>query len=389
MGTTLVINPGSSSKKYALYHNGQAVLDMAFEANGSSYDLYLKQSSTQVISESISETDFTGALKRVAHEVKKYTVSNKLTLTAICVRIVAPGTLFQKHTVVDDGYLSHLRDKELMAPLHIPHIIREIKGCHEWFPDTKIIAVSDSAFHASLPFVAREFSLQREESAALDIHRFGYHGLSVASVAHRIHTVTGSDSARMIVCHIGNGVSITALKNGISVETSMGYSPVSGVAMGSRSGDLDPGALIEIMRVKNLRPSEATVYINSSGGLRGLCGDTDIRRLLDRRAHGDVAAKNALDFFLYQIQKFIAASTVSLGGVDTIVFTGTAGVRSAELRSLIVKNISYFGIEIDEEKNDNHVGKEGVISKKNSVVKVVVMRTDEMGEMARVAQHFT
>lgn len=388
MGTTLVVNPGSSSKKYALYRDGQSVLDLAFEGGSAGFEIYFRKQGGQQQCESITQSDFSAAFARVAKEVNEYLSAETLTLDAVSVRIVSPGTMFQKHAIIDDSFIALLRSKEQRAPLHIPNILKEIQGSQEHFPAVKIVAASDSAFHASLPFVAREFSLNRDDALTLDIHRFGYHGLSVASVVHRVHSVIGSDPARLVVCHIGNGVSITAVKNGVSVETSMGYSPVSGIPMGSRAGDLDPGALLEIMRSKNLRPSEATVYIYASGGLTGLSGESDIRRLLDRRAKDDTVAKQALELFIYQIKKSIAAATVSLGGIDTLVLTGTASLRSAELRQLIAQDFLYLGMELDENRNDVLVGKEGVISAKTSAVKMVVMRTDEMGEMARISEHF-
>lgn len=158
--------------------------------------------------------------------------------------------------------------------------------------------------------------------------------------------------------------------------------------MGTRASDLDPGALLEIIRRRNMRPSETTVYINTSGGLAGLAGDGDIRRLLDRRSKGDMAATLALDLFVYRIQKEIVAGTVSLQGIDALVLTGTAALRSPELRTLITAGLQYMDLELDNGRNDTLIGKEGTISSRASGIKVVVMRTDEMGEMARIADSF-
>lgn len=385
MGATLVINPGSSSKKYALYKNGQVLLELSFEGGNSGYEVCTEREGTRQVCESITHADFQIAFARVSAAIKEYLDREGDTLTAISVRMVAPGTVFQRHTVIDDDFLTLLRNKELTAPLHIPIMLKEIESAKQHFPKVPLIAASDSAFHATLPFVAREFSLQREDALALDIHRFGYHGLSIASVVNRVHAVSGKEPEKLIVCHIGNGVSVTAVKNGKSVETTMGYSPISGVPMGSRASDLDAGALLELMRVKNMRPSEAMVYLHTSGGLMGVAGDSDIRRLLDRRAHGDETAKKGLELFAYRIQKAIAAATVSLGGIDTLVLTGTAGFRSAEVRSLIVNGLGYLGVHIDDARNDMLVGKEGAVSKQSEPVKVLVMRTDEMREMARIA----
>ena len=211
----------------------------------------------------------------------------------------------------------------------------------------------------------------------------------MASVVRRIHSVIGIDPERMIVCHIGSGTSVTAVKNGKSVETSMGFSPTSGLPMSSRAGDLDAAALLELMRLKHWRPRDAEVYINTNGGLAGLSGESDIRRLLDRRVQKDKKAILALDKFSYSIQKEIAAQTVSLGGVDALVLTATAAVRSNELRSLVMSRLGHLGMQISEDRNSALVGKDGVISVRNSPVKVVVMRTDEMGEMAQVATQFS
>ncbi|HEY0964426.1 MAG TPA: hypothetical protein VGE31_01380 [Candidatus Paceibacterota bacterium] len=385
MGITLVVNPGSSSKKYALYKEGQVLFEMTFEGSSAGYEVCIQKEGSRQVCEAITHADFQIAFARVAAAVKELLTRESSTLSAISIRVVAPGTVFQRHTVMDEAFITLLRNKELSAPLHIPNILKEVQSCREHFPNVRLIAASDSAFHSTLPFVAREFSLQREDALALDIHRFGYHGLSVSSVSHRVHAVSGKEPQKMVVCHIGNGVSVTAVKEGKSVETTMGYSPVSGIPMGTRASDLDSGSLLELMRIKNLRPSEATVYLHTSGGLMGLSGKGDIRHLLDRRANGDEVAIKALDLFIYHIQKSIVASTVALGGIDTLVFTGTAGLRSAELRTLIASGLTYMGIHIDETRNDTLVGKEGVISAHSDDIKVIVMRTDEMREMARIA----
>lgn len=385
MATTLIINPGSSSRKYALYREGKLVFEYQFESNDTGFEVCSQKRGSQQTCQSISVEGFGSAFLKVVKEVQKYLEEEKVSLDAIGVRVVAPGTFFQKHAVIDGVYLSMLQSKEVSVPLHIPAIIKAITQCREHFPETTLIGVSDSAFHSTLPPCAREYSLLRADAEAYDIHRFGYHGLSASSVVNRVHAVIGKDPARMIVCHIGNGVSITAVKDGKSVETSMGFAPVSGVPMGTRAADLDPSALLELMRLRSMRPADASLYVHTNGGLSGLAGDGDIRRLLDRRSHGDQQAKEALELFAYHIQKAIAASTIALGGFDTLVLTGTAALRSSELRTLVTKKLTHFGIGIDEDRNDLLVGKEGVISVQRSMIKVTVMRTDEMGEMMHIA----
>jgi acetate kinase len=389
MGTTLAINPGSSSKKYALYRDGALVEEFVFESANVGFEACTMRRGEQQTCEALTPEQFADAFSRVAAETKAYCEREKVAVDTIAIRVVAPGTAFQKHSVVDDAYLALLKEREAQAPLHIPSIIHEIKNARIAFPKVRIVAASDSAFHASLPPVAREFSIARSDAAECDIHRFGYHGLSVSSVINRLHPVIGQEFDRVIVCHIGSGVSVTAVKQGVSVDTTMGYSPVSGVPMGTRASDLDADALITLMRIKNMKISEATVYLNNHGGLFGLAGDSDIRHLLARRAARDEAAVVALSLFTYQLQKAIAASTVALGGVDALIFTGTAGFRSAELRTLIAGPLAYLGIVLDQDKNDVLVGKEGLVSAHTAPVKSVVIRTDEMREIARVAEQRT
>lgn len=388
MGTTLTINPGSSSKKYALYHDGVMVREFFFESATAGFEARTSKRGDQQTCESIAADQYENALLYVAKECEEFCATEGGNLDSVAIRVVAPGTVFQQHTVIDEAYIALLRDKEQQAPLHIPSILHEIKSCQQHFPHIRIIAASDSAFHKTLPFVAREFSIEREDATQFDIHRFGYHGLSVSSVVHRIHAVVGQDPKRMIVCHIGSGVSVTAVKEGVSIDTTMGFSPVSGLPMSTRASDLSADAFLEIIREKKLKPSEATVYLHKYGGLLGLAGDSDIRHLLDRRAKGEQIATEALDHFIYHIQKSIAALTAALGGVDALVFTGTAGFRSAELRLLVAKRLRHLGVTIHEEKNDLLVGREGTISESDAEVKVFVMKTDETREIARIAEQF-
>lgn len=388
MGTTLTVNPGSSSKKYALYRDSVMVREFFFENTNVGFEACTIKRGDQQTCESITTEQYENALLRVAKECDEFCAKEGGNIDSVAVRVVAPGTVFQQHTVIDEAYIALLRDKEQQAPLHIPSILNEIKGCQQHFPHVRIIAASDSAFHRTLPFVAREFSIEREDAIQFDIRRFGYHGLSVSSVVNRIHAVVGQDPKRMIVCHIGSGVSVTAVKEGVSVDTTMGFSPVSGLPMSTRASDLSADAFLEIIREKKLKPSEATVYLHKYGGLSGLAGDSDIRHLLDRRAKGEQIASDALDHFVYHIQKSIAALTVALGGMDALVFTGTAGFRSAELRHIIAKRLRHIGVTIHEEKNDVLVGKEGTISESDAEVKVFVMKTDETREIARIAEQF-
>lgn len=386
MASLLVINPGSTSKRYALYKDRTVVLNHHFEQTATGFEVCTHTGNGVQECSSITTEAFQMALERVAKDVTQYLETQNTHLDAIALRLVAPGSEFQHHQEVDSTFVGMLRRKEMTAPLHIPHTLHEIQYVQQLFPKAKLIAVSDSAFHSTLPTRARAYSIDRSDAEAYDIYRFGYHGLSIASIVRRVHPVTGDNPKRLIVCHVGGGVSVTAVKDGKSIETTMGYSPASGLPMGSRAGDIDAGGLLQLMRAKNLKPSEAEVYINTKGGLYGLSETSDIRYLLDRRAKGDAIATETLDLFVYHIQQAIAASTVALGGVDMIVLTGTACSRSSEFRMMLMNGLTHLGVEGDDNRNDSLVGKDGICSTQKSNVKVVTIRTDEMGEMAQAAE---
>lgn len=387
MGTTLVVNPGSASKKYALYIDGNPALEWRFEQAASGFEVCERREGTTQTCEPIKPSAFKGSFARIKDETTDYLKRRGAghALDAVVVRVVAPGTVFQAHRRVDEEFLAALRRQEQAAPLHVPTVLRELTGIMEYFPEVPVIAASDSAFHATLPNRARRYSIPAGEAAAMDLYRFGYHGLSVASVVRRLHPLIGQDPDRLVVCHIGGGTSVTAVKAGDSIATTMSFSPASGVPMGSRAGDLDAAGVLQLMRAKHFRPLEAEVYLNTMGGLAGMSGDGDIRRLLDRRSQGDTEASETLETFVYHLQQKIAGMIVALGGLDVLAVTATAAVRSSELRALLLRDLAPLGIELDLDRNAQYHSRDGIISTHDSPVKVVVIRTDEMGEMAQIA----
>jgi acetate kinase len=387
MASTLVVNPGSSSRKYALYVDGKVEVELRFEQTNTGFEVCSQVRGAQQICEATEKKGFSSSFGCVADEVDAYLARSATggSLDTIAVRIVAPGSFFQQHAFIDDEYIKRLQERESLAPLHIPVVMREIRQIQSRYPAVRLVAASDSAFHSTMPPCARNYSIPHTDSELHDIYRFGYHGLSVSSIVRRIHAVVGIDPERMVVCHIGNGTSVTAVKKGVSIETTMGFAPSTGVPMGTRAGDIDNAALLELQKVNHWKASEAELYINTNGGLQGLAGESDIRMLLERRAQGDRVAIEALDTFGYHIQKAVAAMTVPLGGLDALVLTATASVRSTELRKIVTSRLQHLGIALSEDRNNLIVGKDGVVSKRNCPVKVVVMRTHEMREMACVA----
>jgi acetate kinase len=386
MAITLVVNPGSASKKYALYEENAPLFSMRFERTESGFEQCTERNGVRQKCAGVSAEVFKRPLPHfLKAALEELIIKDYSALKRVVVRVVAPGGAFQKHARVDDLFLHKLHASEFSAPLHVPHTVREIEAVRQLLPSAVIIAASDSAFHATLPPRARRYSIAPAEAAALDLYRFGYHGLSVASVVRRFHSVALERPGKLIVCHVGGGVSVSAVKNKVSVETSMGYAPGGGLIMGSRAGDLDVEALLSLMRARNLRPLDAKMYIETRGGLHGLLGESDLRLIIERRARGDKAAADALAMFTYAIGREIAAATVALGGCENLVFTGTAVERSPILRALICAEVAHLGLSLDETKNDVLIGRDGVASAHDSRVKIVVIRTDEMGEMALIA----
>jgi len=390
MGYTLVINPGSSSKKYALYNDGKCVLSMRFEQHAEGFEICSEINNTRQKCEEIKIAQFQNALDHfIETSLEMKYLESPEDIERVGVRVVAPGTYFQKHHLVDGVFMRKLEEKEETAPLHIPMALREIRQAGKKLPNAEIVAVSDSAFHSELPEVARTFSIPPEDARDLDIYRFGYHGISISSVLRKVPEVFGSDMQRLIVCHIGSGVSITALKNGKSIDTTMGYAPGGGVPMGSRSGDLEVDALLELMRKKHMRLFDARMYTQTEGGMRALCGSADLRTILERRSNNDPKAEAAFASFVYHIRKAIGAYIAVLGGLDGVVLTATACERNPRFRSLLLRGLESLGIELHAERNDLLIGKSGIISSSHSPIDVAVIKSDEQDELWRITEHFT
>jgi acetate kinase len=389
MAFTLLINPGSSSKKYSLVSAGRVISSDRFERVGATFEVCTEQDGQQQKCEGVSGEDFSTSLRQVLDRyLRTNVIENLQDITTVGVRLVAPGTYFQSHRVIDDVFIHKLREREPAAPLHIPHTLSEIEVVRAELPHATFVAVSDSAFHASMPTQARDYSIESSDTESFDIHRFGYHGLSVASVVRRFRELRGELPARVIVCHIGSGVSMTAVKNGVSIDTTMGFGPDSGLVMGTRAGDLDAGALLELMRVKNIRSFDTLSYIQTRGGLRGLSGEADFRFILERAATEDEKAVAALTHFTHNFHKELGALQMVLGGVDAIILTATAAERSASLRQILFASLAWFGINFDSVKNESLLSQDSMITTNDSPIAVMVIRTREIEEMYRVTTSF-
>jgi acetate kinase len=386
MDTTLTVNPGSSSKKYGLFRGGNQLLVVLFERTGNGYRKSIDVKHLRTHDEEITAAEYEDALDEVVRiAMREASIGSTQDITRVGIRVVAPGTYFMQHRRIDEGYIDRLQTVADAVPLHIPQVIDELHGLARLLPHVPVIGVSDSAFHSSIPSYARRYSIPTCDAQALDLYRFGYHGLSVCSVIARAEKLLGELPKRAIVVHIGSGVSVTALRDGKSVDTSMGFSPTSGLMMGSRVGDIDAAALLYLLVKKTFTPQEAERYISEEGGLKGVLGQSDLRIALDRMSRGDHEAEDAVMMYVYRIKKAIGACLVALGGIDTLVLTATAAERNPTLRALICDGLEHFGILLNTEANERLVAREGLLSDSESRVRVLVIHTNEMSEIARVA----
>jgi len=387
MESTFIVNPGSTSRKYALYKDGVCVVVFVCESTGNGFSMSTVRNGVKISEKKMSATEYSHcATTAVNLLVSEKDIVALHDITHIGVRVVAPGTYFTEHRRIDDAYVTQLKKIEDVAPLHVPILINEIKEVRNALPKTNMFGISDSAFHTTVPEYISTVSIPRADAERFDIKRFGYHGLSFASVSNRLVAQFGELPERTIICHIGGGVSVSALKNGACVSTSMGYSPVSGVLMGSRGGDVTAGVVAALTVFKKLRGKELYEYLYKESGFKGVAGVGDLRLVLERRSTGDPDAILAIDMFVHELRSWIGAHATVLGGIDAIVLTATASVRNPELRKIILSGLSVFGIAIDSEKNDALIGNEGFIHAEKSKVKIAVMKTDEMGEVEKMVK---
>lgn len=307
-------------------------------------------------------------------------------INAVGHRVVHGGEKFNKSVKIDDEVIAKIKECYDVAPLHNPANMTGIEAITDLMPGVPQVAVFDTAFHQTMPKEAYMYALPYELYEKYAIRRYGFHGTSHRYVSRRACDFLGLpyDKQRVITCHIGNGGSITAVLDGKSVDTSMGLTPVEGLMMGTRVGDVDPGALTFIMDKEHLTTKELSDLINKKSGVAGISGiSSDMRDIDAAIEKGDERAKLALDMYIYRIIKYVGAFAAVLNGVDVIVFTGGVGENQQILRKRVCDHLTYMGVKIDDEVNFSSRGEEKLISAPDSAVKVVVIPTDEELMIAR------
>lgn len=301
-------------------------------------------------------------------------------------RIVHGGEKFTKSVVINEEVMKAIEDVSDLAPLHNPANLIGIRACQKAMPGVPMVAVFDTAFHQTMPEEAYLYGLPYSYYEKYGIRRYGFHGTSHSYVSKRAAKILGKDASdlNIIVCHLGNGASVSAVRGGKCIDTSMGLTPLEGLIMGTRTGDIDPSVVEFIMKKENSSVADVTNLLNKKSGVFGLSNglSSDFRDLEDGYVKGDAGAKRAVDAFAYRVLKYIGSYSAALGSVDAICFTAGVGENSGFVRKLICDRLSFIGGKLDEEANDVH-GKERIISTSDSKVTLMVVPTNEELAIAR------
>lgn len=368
----LVINAGSSSLKYQVL---------------SSINLELK---TKGVIERIGEVGFTQNHDEALAEVVQQLLKAEISLDDIGVvghRVVHGGNKFKHPVLVDETVIQDIESLIPLAPLHNPAHLAGIVGMQRLLPKTPQVAVFDTAFHATIPAFASTYAIPNEISTKYEIKKYGFHGTSHEYVATQTAKFLNQalSETSLIICHIGNGASVTAIRNGQSIDTSMGLTPLEGLVMGTRSGDIDPGVLFHLARVANFNIDELDALLNKQSGLLGLAGSVDMREIWQRENQGDEAAILTREIYAYRIQKYVSAYLGLLPEISGLVFTAGVGENDWALRQMVLNPISHLGFEIDATLNQSSSRENRQISKPDSKIGIYVIPTNEEVAIASAA----
>ena len=381
----LVINAGSSSLKYQLLdpENGVLLAKGLCERIGIDGKFtYKAEGKNTLDAVDVAMPTHSEAIQAVLNALTDKgngVVSSMAEIDAVGHRVVHGGEKFASSVVITDEVMAAIEECNPLAPLHNPANIIGIRACQSLMPATPMVAVFDTAFHQTMPPAAYMYALPYAYYENDKVRRYGFHGTSHKYVAGRAAAMLGRpiEELKLISCHLGNGSSITAVSGGKSVDTSMGFTPLAGVPMGTRSGDLDAGILQYLMNKYQMGIDEMLNVLNKKSGVEGLsCVSSDFRDLESAAGKGDAKAALAQEKFAYEVRKYVGAYAAAMGGVDAVIFTAGVGENDKAIRSMVCRGLEYMGLKLDAGANDVR-GKETVISTADSKVKVLLIPTNE------------
>ncbi len=392
----LVINAGSSSLKYQLIDMtdesvilkgvceritfaGSVLTQKTFDGRECviTQDMPSHKEAMELVLKAMLDTE-KGALKDISE------------ISAVGHRVLHSAEDFKQSVVIDDEVIRICEKNAELGPLHMPGNIACIKSCREVMPGVHMVAVFDTTFHSTMPAKAYMYGIPYEVYEEHKIRKYGFHGTSHKFVSQETGKLLGNKDAKMIICHLGNGSSISAVKDGKCQDTSMGFTPLEGLVMGTRSGDIDPAA-VDYLRVKlGLKPEEVVNYLNKKCGILGVSGlSSDLRDLTAAAKDGNEKARLALEMLAYRVKKYVGSYIAVLGGADAIVFTGGIGEHSPLIRGLVMEGMEYCGAKFDAEKNKAYAGGIGYLNTDDSKVKIIVLPTNEELSIARETKTLT
>jgi acetate kinase len=387
----LVINTGSSSLKYQLIDmENESVLAKGLCDRIGIDNSFIKHTKTgnDTIVIDVDLTNHKSAIKKVMEVLtgkETGVISDMSEISAVGHRIVHGGEKFHESVIIDEDVIQAIKDCIDLAPLHNPPNIIGIEACRHIMPDTPMVAVFDTAFHQTIPKYAYVYAIPYEMYEKHGVRKYGFHGTSHKYVAQRAAIMLGKpiEELKLITCHLGNGASICAVEYGKSVETSMGFTPLDGLAMGTRSGTIDPAVVKYLMETKKMNLKDIDEYLNKKSGVLGISGvSSDFRDLETAVEEGNERAKLALDIFCYRVKKYIGKYAAVMNGADAVVFTAGIGENNPLVRDLSTREMDFFGIRIDPEKNKVR-GREMDISTPDAKVRTLVIPTNEELAIAR------
>ncbi|MBZ7954157.1 acetate kinase [Campylobacter sp. W0018] len=385
----LVLNSGSSSIKFKFFDDKVVKASGLIEKIG-------EETSKVVLKNTLNDEKFERDIAIKDHEhglqvlnelFKESGILEDLKVLNGCGhRIVHGGKTLTKHCLIDDHVLNEIDRVSVFAPLHNPAHLAGIKTMIKAAPNVPNVAVFDTAFHQTMPDYAYMYALPYEFYDKDGIRRYGFHGTSHAYVSSKAANLLGKSSVNVISAHLGNGASVCAVENGKSIDTSMGFTPLEGLVMGTRCGDMDPAIIPFISKARGLSIDEIDNLMNKKSGVYGICGYNDFRDIESRVEKGEEKARLAFDMFCYRLVKYIGAYLAVLPGTDGIIFTGGIGENSSLVRQKVCEKLAHLGIELDLNLNSQRMSTERIISTANSKIKVCIIPTDEEFEIARVTE---
>ncbi len=387
----LVLNSGSSSLKYQFIDitKEEAIVEgicerIGMEGSVMTYKVPTKGVKKIIESDMPSHKEAISLVLSILQDSEIGVIASADDVDAIGHRVVHGGELFDKSVLVDERVIKELKTISALAPLHNPANILGIEICQELLEGKPNVAVFDTAFHQTMPEEAFMYALPYADYEELRVRKYGFHGTSHKFVSEAVRKELGKDDAKVIVCHLGNGASVAAIHGDKCLDTSMGLTPLQGLMMGTRCGDVDPAAVLHIMKERGLTIKEMDTRLNKESGLLGIFGkSSDSRDIEDGVAEGDKKAILAEEMFAYRVKSYIGAYTAVLGGVDAIAFTAGIGENAASIREKVTSGLEYLGIDFDKEVNN--VRKPGIVelTREGSKVKVFKVPTNEELVIAR------